>query len=140
MNAMHNQAPAHSSAFRLRKQEQARGAASQDMDFGVERLMQLFKTATGRRTSLHPEKSFINVMLRQEAFKLWERQQRRITVPHMRTYAELKSEPGLSNMQGRMYDVDPYGTRSAPILLIGKGQPLPKCKKEAALDSVLQVR
>lgn len=78
-------------------------------------------------------------MLRQDALKRWERRQRKITMPHMRTYAELKSDPGLSHMQGRMYDVDPYGTRSVPILLLGKGQPLPKCKKEAAMSSVLKV-
>lgn len=113
--------------YRLRKQELARGAASQDMDFGVERLMQQFKTCTGRKMSQNTEKAFVNVMLLDQAMQAWRRDMGE------QAYARLIKDPGLTLMQGRMYDnLSPVRT-GPQVLLLGMGRPLrSKLSKEEA--------
>lgn len=120
--------------LRLRRQELARGAMSQDLEHVVERLMQTFKTATGRMVSMHPEKAFVNVLLQSQALQSWKRS----GAGSGRAYMELIRDPGLSRMQGRNYDrVDEEGK----VLFQGRGHPLPEgALKKAAIKSVKQVR
>jgi hypothetical protein len=109
------------------------------MDFGVERLMQMFKTCTGRKLSQGVEKTFANVMLLQQAMQEWRRD-------GLRSYSELIRDPGLSLMQGRMYDRVVVATDGPKVFLLGQGRPLRakkdggnKSEKERAMDATLQV-
>ena len=52
---------------RLPRQELARGYTAKDMEFCAERLVQLFKTFSGRRVSSGPEKTFVNSGLQDRA-------------------------------------------------------------------------
>ena len=52
---------------RLPRQERARGYVAKDMEFGVERQMQEFKSYVGRRVSANCEKTYINHVLEEQA-------------------------------------------------------------------------
>ena len=110
---------------------------SQDLEFGVERLMQAFKSGIGRIVSQHPERRFVNFRLMMESLGLWMLQQ----PAGMRTYEELIKDPGLSLMKGCMYDAkDPDMGAAAPVILLqGCGVQLPKAKKASAIASMEQV-
>ena len=48
---------------RMRQQEVARGSASQELEYPVERMVQQFKIVNGRQVSANPEASFANKLL-----------------------------------------------------------------------------
>jgi len=65
----------HLLVCRLPRQELARGPSGKDLEYCVERLMQFFKTLTGRRRSKDPEKVFANRYLMMTGLTCMQREQ-----------------------------------------------------------------
>lgn len=112
---------------RLAKQERARGCVSKDLEFVVERLMQVFKTGVGRRVSKSPEKVFINGLLLRRALRRCQGKH-----PGIDLSVCIPTRVGLGGKKRWRGEVDsgPDGR------MLGIGYPLPPDVKEIVSASV----